>query len=220
MHVPLDARLRSLWGENRPLVLFVVLMTLFRSSFADWNDVPTGSMEPTILPGDRILVDKLAYDLRLPLLGTRLATFADPARGEIVVFDSAAADKRLVKRVIGLPGDLVALQDNQLWLNGAPVALSRLEDHETGYELLEALPGAAHRMRLEPRPSFLASFPALRVPADHYLVLGDDRDRSADSRVFGLVPREEIIGRTRRVVLSLDRERCWLPRPDRWLTPI
>lgn len=212
--------LRALWAENRTLALFVVLMTLFRSSFADWNDVPTGSMEPTILPGDRILVDKLAYDLRLPLLGTRLATFADPVRGEIVVFDSTAADMRLVKRVIGVPGDVVELRANQLWLNGAPVAVSPLEEGATGAELLEALPGAGHRMRLEPRPSRLASFSALRVPADHYLVLGDNRDRSADSRVFGLVPREEIVGRTRRVVLSLDRERYWLPRAERWLMRI
>lgn len=216
----MHARLRALWAENRSLLVFLLLMTLFRSSFADWNDVPTGSMEPTILPGDRILVDKLAYDLRLPLLGTRLATFAEPARGEVVVFDSAAADKRLVKRVIGVPGDLVAMRGNQLWLNGAPVAVSLIERGNDGVELLEALPDAPHRVRLAPRPSRLASFRALRVPADHYLVLGDNRDASADSRVFGLVPREEIVGRTRRVVLSLDHDRYLLPRRERWLIRI
>ena len=213
MHGPL----RRLWAENRSLIVFLVLMGLFRSSFADWNDVPSGSMEPTILPGDRILVDKLAYDLRAPLLGTRLATFADPARGDIVVFASEAADKRLVKRVIGLPGDLVALQDNRLWLNGEAIAWVDPETGDGTLEITERLPGAPHRMRVQTHPSPRASFDAVRVPADHYLVLGDNRDDSADSRVIGFVPREEIIGRSRRVILSLDLEGDYLPRSERWL---
>src|SRR5712671_1022116 len=99
-------RLVGLWREYRGFALFVVLMVVFRSSLADWNTVPTGSMKPTILEGDRIWVNKLAYDLRLPLTGVSLYRLADPQRGDIVVFDSKAADTRLVKRVIGLPGDV------------------------------------------------------------------------------------------------------------------
>src|SRR5450759_5965790 len=102
-----------LWRENRGLMLFVVLMIFFRSALADWNTVPSGSMKPTILEGDRILVNKLAYDLRIPLTHISIYKFADPKRGDIVVFDSKAADARLVKRVIGVPGDLVEMRDNR-----------------------------------------------------------------------------------------------------------
>src|SRR5258708_31927955 len=95
------------WREYRGFALFIILMIIFRSALADWNVVPTGSMKPTILEGDRILVNKLAYDFRVPLTHIALYRFADPSRGDIVVFDSRAADTRLVKRVIGLPCDIV-----------------------------------------------------------------------------------------------------------------
>ena len=93
------------WREYRGFALFIVLMIIFRSALADWNVVPTGSMKPTILEGDRILVNKLAYDFKVPLTHISVYKFADPKRGDIVVFDSKPADTRLVKRVIGLPGD-------------------------------------------------------------------------------------------------------------------
>ncbi len=92
----------KLWHEYRSLALFVILMIIFRSALADWNTVPTGSMKPTIVEGDRILVNKLAYDLRIPLTHISIYRFDNPKRGEIIVFDSEAADTRLVKRVIGL----------------------------------------------------------------------------------------------------------------------
>src|SRR5687768_2214405 len=93
--------------ENRGFILFIFLMLVFRSSFADWNTVPTGSMKPTIVEGDRIWVNKLAYDVRIPFTSISVHQIADPQRGDIVVFDSKAAGNRLVKRVIGLPGDVV-----------------------------------------------------------------------------------------------------------------
>src|SRR5438445_13389852 len=107
-------RLMKLWQEYRSLVLFVVLMIIFRSALADWNTVPTGSMKPTILEGDRIFVNKLAYDLRIPLTHISIHKFGDPGRGDIVVFDSKAAETRLVKRVIGLPADEGERRSNHL----------------------------------------------------------------------------------------------------------
>src|SRR6187402_3582202 len=92
-----------IWKENKSFFIFVVLMLVFRSALADWNTVPTGSMKPTILEGDRIAVNKLAYDLRVPFTAISLLKLADPERGDIVVFESKASAKRLVKRVIGLP---------------------------------------------------------------------------------------------------------------------
>src|SRR5712691_8480353 len=120
-------RLMKLWQEYRSFVLFVILMIIFRSALADWNTVPTGSMKPTILEGDRILVNKLAYDLRVPLTHISIIKFADPRRGDIVVFDSKAADTRLVKRVIGLPGDIVEMRDNRLVINGVEARYSNVE---------------------------------------------------------------------------------------------
>jgi len=89
------------WHEYRGFAVFIVLMLIFRSALADWNVVPTGSMKPTILEGDRILVNKLAYDFKVPLTHIALYKFADPGRGDIVVFESKAADTRLVKQVDG-----------------------------------------------------------------------------------------------------------------------
>lgn len=84
---------KSIFRENRGFILFMLLMLVFRSSFADWNHVPTGSMKPTIIEGDHILVDKLAYDIQLPFTGLSLAHIDNPERGEIVIFESEVSDK-------------------------------------------------------------------------------------------------------------------------------
>src|SRR5258706_13444998 len=102
--------LMKLWREYRGFTLFVILMVIFRSALADWNTVPTGSMKPTILEGDRILVNKLAYDLLIPLTHVSVFRFADPRRGDIVVFDSQAANARSVKPGIGGPGAVGAMR--------------------------------------------------------------------------------------------------------------
>src|SRR5947209_20355024 len=99
------ARVRKIWREwVKPLLILLLVLFSVRSAVADWNDVPTGSMKPTIMEGDRIFVNKLAYDLRVPFLDWRLASWADPQRGDVVTFASPADGTRLVKRVVGLPG--------------------------------------------------------------------------------------------------------------------
>jgi signal peptidase I len=195
-------------------------MVLFRSTVADWNTVPTGSMKPTILEGDRILVNKMAYDLHLPFTHVSLLKRGDPVRGDIVIFDSEVADKRLVKRVIGLPGDVVAMRDNHLWINGIKLGYSEGPTTIGTNDKIENLLGVEHRVKWMGDNTMLSSFAAVRVPPDHYLVLGDNRNNSADSRVIGFVPRSEIIGRSRHLVLSLDYENYYLPRSDRILQPL
>ncbi|WP_255701143.1 signal peptidase I [Microbulbifer sp. YPW16] len=197
----------------------MALMLIFRSALADWNHVPTGSMRPTIQVGDYILVDKMAYDLRVPFTHHSLVRFAGPARGDIVVFDSAVTGNRLVKRVIGVPGDTVALQGNRLAINGHPVQYLHKSGSRTSQQLVEMLPGQDHPIRLL-NSSHSPGFAAVSVPAGFYLVLGDNRDNSADSRVIGLVPRNEIVGRAHRVLLSLDYDNFHLPRRERFLKPI
>jgi signal peptidase I len=211
-------RIRSMVRENRSLVLFIVLMAVFRSSLADWNSVPTGSMKPTIIEGDRILVNKLAYDLKLPLINKSIYRIAEPKRGDIVIFDSKVADKRLVKRVVGLPGDVVALKDNQLVINGAASTYSGIDAKRDVISAVETYGNSSHAIQLAPGSSGgLRSFEPVEIPDDHYLVLGDNRDNSADSRVIGFVPRKEIIGRSQMVVLSVNYDNYYLPRADRFL---
>jgi len=208
--------LRTIWRESGGFIVFVVLMVLFRSAVADWNEVPTGSMKPTIVEGDRILVNKLAYDWHIPLTHVSLRRTGEPKRGDIVVFDSTAAGKRLVKRVIGLPGETVEMRNNRLWINGAPARYGAAELRDGAIFATETWGAMRHRIRLLPIAGPLASFAPVRVPSGHYLVLGDNRDESADSRVIGFVPRAEIVGRSRRVVLSLDYDHYYLPRGGRF----
>ncbi|WP_445767368.1 signal peptidase I [Rheinheimera sp.] len=226
------AKVLQLWRDNRSIIVFLSLMFVFRSAVADWNDVPTGSMQPTIAIGDRILVNKMAYDLRLPFTTTSLIKRADPERGDIVIFASKAADNRLVKRVVGVPGDIVAMRHNVLTINGEQLAYSEYQPaaHSTadaateladGSVLLtEQLDNVAHTVKLAAVNSGHNSFNAVKVPAGHYLVLGDNRDNSADSRVIGFVPRQEIIGRASKVLFSLDYDNYFLPRSERFLAAL
>ncbi len=210
-------RLIKQWHEYRSFALFVILMVIFRSAFADWNTVPTGSMKPTIVEGDRIFVNKLAYDLRIPLTHISIRKFGDPGRGDIVVFDSKAAETRLVKRVIGLPGDVVEMRNNRLTINGIGARYSNVEYTADAIFEIESYGGMTHRIELAPAGvSRFSSFGPVKVPEDHYLVLGDNRDNSADSRVRGFVPRGEIVGDAKTVVLSIDYDHYYLPRMDRF----
>jgi len=207
----------KVWREYKNFVLFVVLMFIFRSAFADWNVVPTGSMKPTILEGDRLLVNKTAYDLKIPFTHISIYKFADPKRGDIVVFDSKAADARLVKRVIGLPGDTVEMRDNRLTINGVDAQYSSLEHTVDAIFAMESYLGASHRIELAPAGgNRLNTFGPVKVPRGRYLVLGDNRDNSADSRIYGFIPRDEIVGNARTIVLSLDYDHYYIPRVDRF----
>jgi len=212
----LTSKIRHSWKENRSFVLFLALMFIFRSAVADWNEVPTGSMKPTIVEGDRIFVNKMAYDIRLPFSHIPLLTLAQPQRGEIIIFDSKVSDKRLVKRVIGLPGDRVEMRDNRLWINQRALDYQILARDINSSDQLEDLTGVQHAIRTANRGSRLSSFAAVTVPADMYLALGDNRDNSADSRVIGFVPRAEIVGRANKVVLSLNYDNYYLPRGERF----
>ncbi|MBB6242822.1 signal peptidase I [Rhodanobacter sp. MP1X3] len=211
-------------ARNRGLFVFVIGMVMFRSAAADWNVVPTGSMQPTIRIGDRILVDKAAYDIRLPLTHVSLVHLADPMRGDIVVLDSHAADEKLVKRVIGVPGDVVAMRNNQLIINGKPAIYAagsvtgiRDDANDPARYALESVDNVSHAIRLSIyRPSPITSFGPVKVPKGHYLLLGDNRDNSEDSRYLGFFSRAEIVGRSRYVVASLDPGRYDLPRWNRF----
>ena len=209
--------LRHLLRRHRGIVLFIVLMVVFRSAIADWNDVPSTSMSPTILAGDRIWVNKLAYDMKLPLTGHSLLRLGEPQRGEVVVFDSAAADLRLVKRVVAVPGDVVSLRGNRLSINGQQAHYERIGQDADGEIALERIADHQRQVTRAPRRPVQADFGPVIVPPDQFLAMGDNRDNSIDSRVYGFVPRHELLGRTGTVVFSLDYQRWLRPRGERFL---
>ncbi|MCA9291294.1 MAG: signal peptidase I [Phycisphaerales bacterium] len=219
--------LRSLWrGWIKPIGLVVLVLTCARSTVADWNDVPSQSMEPTILVGDRIFVNRLAYGLKVPFTTWHLATWSEPRRGEIIVFYAPKNGKRMVKRVVGVPGDRVSMRNNHLIINGEPV-LSRPIDGSTVDvpDLSDPMPldfrlenfgPDVHMTMFQPGRVAKRTFREIVVPDGRYFVMGDNRDNSGDSREFGLVPREQILGRAVAVAISLDRRNSYAPRWERF----
>jgi signal peptidase I len=223
--------LKVYWREYRGLLLFLVLMFSFRSAWADWVYVPSGSMNPTIVEGDRLLIDKHVYGLRLPFSLIHLTEGQNPMRGDIIVFDSPRDGTSLVKRVIALPGDTVALDGEQLIVNGIPAryaagdgselrGLLRTTRERDPSILRESGVMPEHEILLLPdRQQWLQVGP-VTVPEGMYFVLGDNRDNSADSRYIGFVPRRNIVGRATRVVVSLNPDRYYVPRSGRLFSPL
>ena len=219
------------WKEYRELALFLLLMVAFRSAWADWMTVPTGSMNPTILEGDRILVDKHVFGLRIPLTLTRLTPGADPKRGDVVVFDSPTDGTTLVKRVVAIPGDTLELDGETLVLNGQRASYSRGDLRhlrqlltttaaQRPMVLIEKEAGVGHEILLLPARVQRQVVGPITVPNGMYFMLGDNRDNSADSRFYGFIPRDEIVGNAKTVVLSLDYDDYYIPRTDRFFRPL
>jgi signal peptidase I len=197
------------WVKYLADLAFFAIILVGRGSFADHYHVPSGSMEPTLQIGDRLAVDKSAYGLRIPLTQVWLTEKA-PQRGDVVVFDSPADGNVLVKRLVGLPGDRIAFDGVSLILNGQRVP----QDFPQQDARIEYLPGASHP--LHPEPDQGPPMNEVEVPPGHYLMLGDHRGNSADSRMFGFVPRENLLGRAVAVYYSPREglsggERWWIP---------
>ncbi|MDM7860257.1 signal peptidase I [Alteromonas sp. ASW11-36] len=207
--------LASLIKDNIGFILFIFVLFATRSSIADWYHVPSGSMLPTIIEGDRVLVDKMAYRLDVPFTDIVIMQRNKPQRGDIVTFESSKADNRLIKRVIGVPGDEIAMVNNQLFINGKAVTY-----RQQGDILIEELSDPPHAIQLTKVTSGMDNFALVTVPEGHYLVLGDNRNHSADSRVYGFIPETEITGKATRVITSLDLDNYYIPRKDRWFEEI
>jgi signal peptidase I len=211
--------------ENRGLLIFLIGFAFFRTAIADWNPIPSGSMRPNLLEGDVVLVNRLAYDFKLPLTDVIVAHIADPKRGDIVTFSSPKEGTRLIKRIIGLPGDRIEMRNEVLFVNGKAAEYSGQEmlqeplEHGGTIAALRVTESIAQQNR---RVQLLAGVPArntfgpLTVPAGNYLMLGDNRDNSADSRYFGFVPRHLLVGQAKRILVSADILGNWHPRTERF----
>ncbi|QSX78490.1 signal peptidase I [Agrilutibacter solisilvae] len=172
--------------EGRPLLLMLVLLTLARTSFANHYTVPSGSMEPTLVPGDHVVVDMSAYGVRVPFTDTVLLPRDAPARGDVVVFKSPADGERLIKRVVAVGGDTVSVLDGHVTINGQPLSTAQAPD-------LERFGARSAQLNLDAGggPDVLA----LTLPPGQVLVMGDHRGRSLDGRFFGLVPARSLYAR-------------------------
>lgn len=217
--------MKKLLRENKGFLVFLLLFGLFRTAVADWNPIPSGSMRPNLLEGDVVFVNRLAYNLKIPLTDVVLARVGEPQRGDVVTFSSPLDGTRLIKRLIALPGDIVEMRDEQLIINGQPAtyaaAGSALEPlggsaRVAAQRVDETFNGQKRRIQVIPELMAARSFGPVTVPPDQFMMLGDNRDRSADSRVVGMVPRQLLIGRAERILVSADIDGNWMPRTERF----
>ncbi len=183
-----------------PDILFLVLLLAARSSLADHYYVPSGSMEFTIMPGDRVFVDKTAYGLEFPFLDFKILAGDSPVAGEIAIFDSPADGIRLIKRIVAVAGDSVELRSGHLILNGETLLCHRGSSDE-------CFPGHFADLNLEHGwGQDVASFV---VPQGKVLAIGDARGNSRDSRYFGLVDEAALYGRAVSVFYRKDEGFQW-----------
>jgi signal peptidase I len=211
-----------LWHEwLKPAFLAVAIVAPIKSAIADWNWVPSGSMKPTIMEGDLVAINKLAYDFKVPFTLVRLAEWSQPANGDIVVFFSPKDGTRLVKRVIASPGDTIEMRNNILFRNGERLRYTISDSHAFPREIYEDLHpvvakendgSTTHWVMALPSRRAVRDFSPVTVPPGKYFMMGDSRDNSFDSRFFGVVDGKQIVGRASRVILSFDRNHYYVPR--------
>ncbi len=179
------SRLHGWRGDVLRIGFALLLLMGFRSAFANHYVVPSGSMQPTLMPGDRVLVDMRAYGLRLPFTHARLLGAGQPVRGEVAVFESPESGERLIKRVVAVGGDSVEVHDGRLRINDQDIALATGVDGEQ-------LGAHVYQLDLSHGGGPDASG---RVPAGQVLVMGDARGNSRDGRMFGLLPADDFYAR-------------------------
>ena len=214
----------NLVRANKGLLLFLLLFGVFRTAIADWSPIPSGSMRPNLLEGDVVFINRLAYDLKIPLTERQVAHLGDPVRGDVVVFYSPLDGTRLIKRVLAVPGDLVEMRNDRLTINGEEAAYALVgtaRESAGGREvdavrLSESVGGTHQRVQLLPGVPALRDIAPLRIPRGQYLMLGDNRNNSANSRVIGLVPRAKLLGRAEHILVSANYQHDWKPRFERF----
>lgn len=233
MSIPKQLRrvFEYLWREwVRPLAVMAAIVLPFKSAIADYNWVPSGSMKPTILEGDVVIVNKLAYDLKVPFTLQRLAAWNNPVKDDIVVFFSPKDGMRLVKRVIGVPGDRIAFQKGSVFINGWQVPACDAGPYVSltgnltvrGRLVVEYL---GDKTYLTVRKPVEQPFAGYTVKMGEVFVLGDDRGMSSDSRLWSEshgngVPIDALEGTVSRVLLGarpdgrLDFSRLLAPALD------
>ena len=217
-----DETLAQKFKNSLPLIYLIVGLLALRWTVVEPYVVPTGSMEPTLKPGDRLYALKCAYDVRFPFTDYVLFDTGKVERGDVILF-RAPRDPKItyVKRAVGLPGDKLAFRNGSIFINGEEVAKAPAEDQEIMYDIyrrdektlyLEQLGDVKHYVILDhgiPQNRFLEE---ITIPEGHYFASGDNRDNSHDSRAWGFVPKELLKGEAMFIWFS---SRDWRIRPER-----
>ena len=204
--------MRKLLRNYIGLILFFITLVFFRTAVADWNYVPSGSMEPTLFNGDWVLVDKMTYGPSVPIANIRLGKFNSPERGDIITFVPPHTDVLYVKRVVGIPGDQIWFSGRDIIINGKKLGYNQLviePSNEIGQELLGY---GKHLIQYSSSVQLPESNGFFIVPEDRYFVLGDHRSNSADSRFWGFVLGDQIMGKVTHVAFSISSRRPLLKR--------
>ena len=171
--------------DNAKFLAFVLLFGVFRTAIADWNPIPSASMHPNLLEGDVVFVNRLAFDLKVPLTDVVVAHTGDPRRGDVVTFFSPQDGMRLIKRVIGLPGQTVELRNKKVYIDGKPI--------DEPYVHFLIPPSTAFQEITS--SDVRENYGPVTVPPEQYFVMGDNRDNSEDSRYWGFLPRNNVKGK-------------------------
>jgi len=201
---------------SRSFLPIVIVVLLIRSFAYEPFRIPSSSMMPTLRVGDFIFVSKFSYGLRLPVLNTKVLSTGEPERGDVAVFRLPSdPGTNYIKRVVGLPGDVVSMRNKQLWINGEPVPSALLGetveiecggfwfDAQVGVETLGDHSHQVYLSEQRDRPSPFLDRP---VPPGQYLVMGDNRDCSRDGRIIGYIPESSMVGRAVRIWMNWDAE--------------
>lgn len=194
-----STRFRRIAREAGIYALLLIGMLAARSTLADHYYVPSGSMQPTLLPGDRIVVDKRAYGLRIPFTQVYLGDGSAVRRGEVVIFDSPRDGARLIKRIVAVGGDEVAIRNGHLFINNQPLADGARMDTEVF---------AGRIVRLDLRHGGGPDYSGV-VPDGKLLAVGDHRGNSLDGRMFGLIDESAVYGRAVAVYFRRDDGVVW-----------
>lgn len=202
---------------SRSLFPVLLIVLIFRSFLFEPFKIPSGSMIPTLLVGDFIVVNKFSYGVRLPVLNTKIYETGEPQRGDVVVFRFPQdTGVNFIKRAVGLPGDTIAYRDKQLYVNGEKVEIESEGNFKSSAikcstpardaDLFsEQLGAIEHDILIHgSRPGRNGQWV---VPEGHYFMMGDNRDRSNDSRMWGFVPEENLLGRAVGIWLNFDFEK-------------
>lgn len=188
-----------------PLLAIVFVV---RSFIIEPFQIPSESMVPTLEVGDFIVVNKFTYGIRLPIVRTKVLDINDPERGDVMVFFPPGDDRYFIKRVIGLPGDKISIQNNQLYVNGKEIKQTFVREEiplegdgscrrgqATYRVMMESVGGSEYEIRKCTIAGRLGRSYSRTVPEGHYFMMGDNRDNSSDSRALGMVPEERVVGR-------------------------
>ena len=200
-------RVKTLFKGYKSLLLLIFLMMFFRTAYADWSHVPTSSMEPTILPGDVIWINKTSFGPSIPFLNRRIFSWNHPARGDIITFIPPHEDVLHVKRVIGVAGDSLTIRGNAIYVNGIRLQQAITKSTADMVVGTEDLLGSEHAFKVSLHRGVPYFGDTITVPEGKLFVMGDFRNNSIDSRAWGFVDENRVTGKVSSVAVSFSRQR-------------